>query len=295
MLLPITDIQRFCIHDGPGIRTTVFFKGCPLRCKWCHNPETQNSNQEILFHEKKCISCGSCIRICKQNAHKIIDNVHVFDRDLCIACGECIDLCIGAITPAKKTIRLTDLISVIEKDRPFYKESGGVTLSGGEPLMHSSEATLLLKECKKRGISTAIETCGYFNSDILEDVVKHTDLFLWDIKATDDFQHKLYTGKSNRLIIDNLQKADKLGARTRLRCILVNNVNTLESHYQKIAEIALSLSNCEGVEFIPYHPYGCSKMLLLGQSENGHKDWIPSSETVEKACNYIKKHNVTVI
>lgn len=295
MLLPITDIQRFCMHDGPGIRTTVFFKGCPLRCKWCHNPEMQNVKQEILFYEKKCISCGSCIEVCKQNAHIIIDNIHVFDHSRCNACGECIDVCIGALTPAKKTIKLEEIVSIIEKDRPFYKNHGGVTLSGGEPLMHPTEAFELLKECKSRGISTAIETCGYFASNILKDIIKYTDLFLWDIKDTDNFQHRLYTGKSNDLILDNLQMANKLGANIRLRCILVKDVNTFESHYKKIAEIALSLSKCQGVEFIPYHAYGGSKMLFMGQSDNGRQEWIPSKEIIEKACKYMEKYKITVL
>lgn len=289
----VADIQRFCMHDGPGVRTTVFLKGCPLRCAWCHNPETQNNKKELLYYKNKCIGCGACV-VCSQKAHKF-SKFHTVERDLCIGCGECAAECpTGALEIVGKDYTLQELFKSIEKDRAFYGESGGLTLSGGEPFMQSEETISLLKLCKENGIHTAVETCGYFNLDILERAVPLTDLFLWDIKDTDSKRHKEYTGVSNEKIIENLILADSLGAKTRIRCILANGINTEEQHYKNIADIVLGLANCEGVELLPYHSFGGAKAVALGKLSIGNDSWIPSKEQIDIAKAHLKQSGIVV-
>ena len=282
MSLPVTEIQRFCMHDGDGIRTVVFFKGCPLRCAWCHNPETQTERQEILYYSSKCIGCGACANICRNGAH-IFSDIHSFSRDLCLSCEACVGVCpTDALVAAMTHKTIEEIISVVEHDISFYGKDGGITLSGGEPLIHGEKVIELLAECKKKGISTAVETCGQISSDILKEAVGYTDLFLWDIKDTNEERHKKYTGASNKRIIENLLLADSLGAKSVMRCIMVNGVNTDSSHIEALAELWHKLSNCRYIELIPYHAYGGSKMLPLGREDNGRKDWIPDSDTIEK-------------
>lgn len=290
----VADIQRFCMRDGPGIRTTVFLKGCPLRCAWCHNPETQSNKRELLYYETKCIGCGACA-VCNQNAHEFSD-YHTIQRDLCIGCGKCVTECpTGALEIIGKDYTIQELLKIIEKDRAFYGKNGGVTLSGGEPFMQSEEAFLLLEQCKKKGIHTAVETCGYFSSDILSRAVPATDLFLWDIKDTDSQRHKDYTGVSNERIINNLILADSLGAKTRIRCILINGLNSKEQHYKNVAGIVSRLKYCEGVEFIPYHSYGGAKTVALGEIYLGSDKWIPSKGQIDEAKKYLQNKGITVL
>ncbi len=289
----VADIQRFCMHDGPGVRTTVFLKGCPLRCAWCHNPETQNSKKELLYYKNKCIGCGACA-VCSQKAHTFSE-FHDINRDLCIGCGECsIECPTGALEIVGKDYTIQELLTIIEKDRAFYGENGGITLSGGEPFMQPEEALSLLEQCKKKGIHTAIETCGFFPSNILNRAVTLTDLFLWDIKDTDSYRHKEYTGASNEKIISNLMIADSLGAKTRVRCILINGVNTDQQHYENIAVIVAQLKHCEGVEFLPYHSFGGAKSAALGKSNLGNDSWIPFKEQVAGAKEYLRQRGIFV-
>ena len=283
MRLPVTESQRFCMHDGPGLRTTVFFKGCPLWCQWCHNPETQRVEQEILFHPRVCVNCTSCAAVCPTGAQGR-GNACFFDRALCVGCGACTDTCpTGALTPALREMELEEVLKVILRDCSFYGQTGGVTLSGGEPMLHPREALALLGACQAQGIHTAMETCGCFDGSLLPELVKRCELLLWDLKDIDGERHRRYTGVSNERILDNLRAADRLGARIMLRCILVKGVNTEEAHYRAIGEIAKSLRGLISVKLIPYHAYGGSKMISLGGADNGRADWIPTAEDVEAA------------
>ncbi len=293
--LSVTEIQRFCMHDGPGIRTTVFLKGCPLRCEWCHNPETQIEESEILFYEKKCIGCSLCVSVCDSNVHKI-DVEHFLNRNNCIHCGYCISNCpTGALELCGKDMTIEQIISVVEKDVAFYGKNGGVTLSGGEPFVQKSAAIAFLKECKNRGISCVVETCGHVNTDILLEAAPYVDMFLWDIKDTDSIRHEKYTGVSNDLILKNLSVINEINAKIRLRCILVNGINTEMNHYESLASIALGIKNLDGVEFIPYHAYGGSKAVFLGGKDSGRKEWIPHPEEVERAKSVLRNFGVSVI
>lgn len=292
MKLPVTEIQRFCMHDGAGVRTVVFLKGCPLRCEWCHNPETQKIEQEILYYKDKCISCGGCEAVCPNHAHAAL-GVHCFDRSKCAACEKCSDVCPAeALVPAKRDMSIEEIFAEIERDRAFYGKNGGVTLSGGEPLIHGAGVVDLLRLCKENNISTAIETCGYVNPDALKSVIPYTDCFLWDIKDTDPERHRRYTGVSNERIIENLLLADGLGANTVMRCIVVKGVNSDEAHAIALAELWGRLSACEYLELIPYHAYGSSKMLPLGKEDNGRQEWIPTAQDIEKMRDVLTSRGV---
>ena len=282
------------MHDGYGIRTTVFLKGCPLRCAWCHNPETQEDTSELLYYPSKCISCGECIGECKSLA-QTADKDKKIDRALCQKCGRCADVCpTGALELCGGALSVDEIIATVEKDVAFYGDEGGITLSGGEPLFSKNACIELLKACKERGLNTAVETCGFADREILISAIPYTDLFLWDIKDTDCDRHRKHTGVSNKPIIENLKAADACGAKTRLRCILVNGVNTDRDHYVGIANIALSLVNCEGVEFLPYHAYGGTKSVFLGNADNGRKEWIPTKEQIEEAKAALREYGANV-
>lgn len=293
--LIVTEIQRFCMHDGPGVRTTVFLKGCAMRCKWCHNPETQLMQPQILFYPNKCIGCNACVAACHFGAQISSENGHAFLRERCVCCGACTEACpTGAMELCGREYSTEEVLAVINKDRPFYGDKGGVTLSGGEALLQKEAAAALLRACREQGISTAVETCGYFDPAVLSLVVPYTDLFLWDLKDTNDARHLQYTGVSNERILSNLRLADSMGARIRLRCILVNGVNTDAEHYRKIADIASTLSNFEGVEFLSYHAFGGSKATFLGLKDNGRTDWIPTEEQLEEAKSTICARGIFV-
>lgn len=290
--MKVTEIQRFCMHDGPGIRTTVFLKGCPLRCAWCHNPETQKNTTELLFYRNKCFLCGECVRFCPQSVH-VLREEHIVDREKCVLCGECVKHCpTGALRLCGEDMSVDEVLSVVEKDKAFYGLDGGITLSGGEPFAQSDASIELLKACKKAGLHTVAETCGYAEKNALCKAAAFVDLFLWDIKDTDGARHKKYTGADNKIILDNLAAVDAIGAKTRLRCILVNGVNTCEEHYRGVAKIAASLSHCEGVEFLPYHAYGGTKKVFLGGEDNGLSEWIPSDEQLAYAKSILRESNV---
>jgi len=288
MKLTVTEIQRFCMHDGPGVRTTVFLKGCPLRCGWCHNPETQKVQKELLFYSNKCIGCGACVDVCTNSAHELNDSEHFINRSNCVSCGNCAEICpTTALEMCGSDYEINELVDLLEKDKAFYGNDGGITVSGGEPFMQGDSVIALLRECKNRGLHTVVETCGHVDHDILCEAVQFVDLFLWDIKDTDPERHKNFTGVSNERILTNLKTADQLGATIKLRCILVNGVNTNEQHYQQVAELANSLNNCEGVEFFPYHAYGGSKATFLGHADNGKTEWIPTKEQLAQANHIV--------
>lgn len=215
----IFEIKRFAVHDGDGIRTTVFFKGCPLKCVWCHNPEGIDFKPQLAYYRDKCIYCGECARVCCENAHTMDASGHSFDRDKCIGCGMCTDACLGsALTFYGREMTVDQLLPILAEDKEFYDNSGGgVTLSGGECLMQADFCADLLRELKKNGIHTAVDTCGFVSRQVLDMVMPYTDIFLYDLKAFDEEVHIRCTGYSNKTILENLQYIDSCGKPAEIR------------------------------------------------------------------------------
>ncbi|MCI8554217.1 MAG: glycyl-radical enzyme activating protein [Clostridiales bacterium] len=280
MKIHITDIQRFCIHDGPGLRTTVFMNGCPLSCKWCHNPEAQLTGNRIFYTDSKCIGCGAC-SVC--SAHTFSEAGHLFRRESCTSCGRCAEICpSGALMNTVITMDTAEVAAEVLKDAAFYGEDGGVTLSGGEPLWQTAAALELLQMCREHGLHTAVETCGVFRDSCLPVLSSSADLLLWDIKDTDNYRHKENTGVPLDPIQENLFSADRLGIPIRLRCLLLEGINANEEHIDQVCRLAGKLKHLEGIDLIPYHPMGKSKYERLGISDTfDNKRYIPSQERLE--------------
>lgn len=260
----VFNIQRFCTDDGPGIRTTVFLKGCPLRCAWCHNPESHRKSPEILLNPDKCVLCGECQNTCEN--HMFSDGKHIFRRDACSSCGKCASSCFPqAIELCGKEMSADEVIHTVLRDKPFYHSTGGMTISGGEPLMQFDFTLSLLIKAKKNGIHTAIETSGYADKAKIAEISKYTDLFLYDIKTIDEESHIRYTGVSNNSILENLSFLNDLSKRVILRCPMIPGVNVTDDHIINVFTLVKKYACVESVEFEPYHPLGVSKSRLLGK------------------------------
>lgn len=258
-------IQRCSLHDGPGVRTVVFLKGCPLRCIWCHNPEGLSFRQEILFHPDRCIGCMDCAAVCPAHCHSRVQALHAFDRTDCTACGACAAACCsGALSLAGKEMTPEAVLEQVLRDRAYYGQTGGLTLSGGEPFAQPEFALRLLQLAKDAGLHTAVETCGYAPAEVIRQAAACTDLFLYDCKATDPAMHKALCGVSNETILSNLALLDTLEAAVILRCPIVPGQNDTHDHISGIAATALAHSCITQVHLEPYHSLGKSKAAQLG-------------------------------
>lgn len=259
----ITDIKRFAVHDGNGIRTTVFLKGCPLKCVWCHNPEAVFSQTQLAYYEHKCINCGKCVEVCTNKAHKIDNGKHIFDRSLCTACGKCEEVCLGdALKIYGKEYTADELLPILIEDKGFYDNSGGgVTLSGGECLLNADFCEELLEKLKKENINTAVDTCGFVSRKAFEKVMPYTDVFLYDIKAFDEDIHIKCTGQSNKIILENLKYLDECGKKIEIRIPYVPGYNSDEIN--KIFDFLKEFKNIVKIRVLAYHNYAGSKYEAL--------------------------------
>lgn len=266
----IFDIGKFALHDGPGIRTVVFMKGCPLHCLWCHNPESQSFSAEVLFNAEKCSRCGSCVPVCPQKCHTAEVNRRLFDRSKCRSCGRCADFCPEeALQLSGKEMSVSEVMAAVMKDESFYRTSGGgITLSGGEPLAHFDFTSALLKAAKKASLHTAVETCGFAPWEKIRTLLCVTDLWLWDVKAAPE-KHEELTGVPWEPIGENLQKAAAAKAEIILRCPLVPGINDEDEHLRRIARMADELKVLR-IDLEPYHPLGEGKSRSLGKEKIFH-------------------------
>lgn len=262
----VFNIQRFSINDGPGIRTTVFLKGCPLRCLWCHNPEGISPGPELSYDPRKCIGCGRCVEACPEHAHAMREGSHAFDRSLCRLCGACAEACPSeALRTVGSETSVDEVMAEVICDTPFYETSGGgMTLSGGEPLAQVDFTEALLARAKVAGLHTCLDTSGQAPWSAFERVAGLVDLFLYDCKATGSDRHEELAGVTNELILENLRRLHAEGARIRLRCPLVPGVNDAPEHLDGIAQLAGELDDIEGVEILPYHALATAKRERLG-------------------------------
>ncbi|MCQ2433059.1 MAG: glycyl-radical enzyme activating protein, partial [Clostridia bacterium] len=267
----VFNIQRFSVDDGPGIRTTVFFKGCPLSCLWCHNPESAEARTEYFYHPEKCILCGGCMAVCQKGCHSFREDEkgahHIFDRSSCVRCGACAGACpTKAIASVGKMMEAKDVIKEVLSDKIFYESSGGgMTISGGEPLAQPLFAFEVLRLAKAEGLHTAIETSGYASRETLDKILPYTDLFLFDYKARPEDYPRL-TGVSADRILENLHYLSERGAHIVLRCPIIPDCNDTAEHYDGIASLGAKIAGIEEITLEPYHPLGISKSEQLGKT-----------------------------
>ena len=291
----VFDIQRFSIHDGPGIRTTVFLKGCPLRCPWCHNPEGQENVPELLLAPALCIRCGTCVEACPDQAATAAAEAPTNGAN-CTRCGACVEACAsGARRMAGASLTAAEVLAAVDKDRVFYVESGGgVTFSGGEPLMQAAFLRACLEGSRERGHHTVVDTCCHAPTRELLDVAAAVDLFLFDLKLMDDARHRELLGVSNRLILDNARALGKRGAPMWLRVPLLPGVNDDQDNLEATARFARTLGSVVQVNLLPYHRTGSEKYRRLGRPDGMESRPEPTPERVAEVVAFLSKQGLNV-
>ncbi|MDR1105409.1 MAG: glycyl-radical enzyme activating protein [Treponema sp.] len=291
----IFNIQFFSVHDGPGIRTTVFLKGCPLRCLWCHNPEGIKKQKHLAFAERKCVNCGACALACPR-VHSVTGGRHTLNRAACAMRGACVDACpAGALEIVGREASVAEITSEIMREKRFYEGSeGGVTVSGGEPAMQPEFLLALVKNIKKENVHVALESSGFCDFSVLEAVLPYIDLFLYDCKETDPALHRKFTGVDNKPILENLRNLHRKGARILLRCPVVHGLNDRDDHFRGIAALSKELDRLEGVEILPYHKLAASKTGRMGLDPMDEYEQIPREES-DKWVDTIRGYGGKVI
>jgi pyruvate formate lyase activating enzyme len=292
----VFDIKKFSIHDGPGIRTTVFLKGCPLDCWWCHNPESQSVQPELMVRPQRCISCGACLVACTHGAISSQGDAIITDQDRCAVCGACVETCYAeAREMVGRTMTVNDVMAVIARDIPFYDESGGgATFSGGEPLLQPAFLLALLQECRAQEIHTALDTCGFASWTTLERIRPHVDLFLYDLKLMDEERHRQFTGVSNTPILRNLVKLSENGHEIIIRFPLVPGFNDDHDNIRKLAAFIARLPGPVQVDVLPYHHTAADKYQRLNRHYALSNTRPPDEEAVTEIRRMLEAEDLTV-
>ena len=291
----VFDIKRYAINDGPGIRIVVFLKGCNLNCTWCHNPEGVSDETERMYAASRCIRCGTCVAACPEKAITLTNEGIITDRALCKMCGECAEVCpTKAIEISGIKFSVAEIIQEIEKERVFFDQSlGGVTFSGGEPLLHHKFLIRLLEECGKRGIHRAIDTAGFVSNDIIMSVARYTDLFLYDLKIMDPEKHRKWIGMTNERILENLKALADTGVAIIIRIPLIGGVNDDAENLKATARFVAELSGeKKEVNLLPYHKIAQTKYRKLGRPEDFQLLEEPSKEAQLQAISIFQKYGL---
>lgn len=293
----IFKISRCSTEDGPGIRTTVFFKGCPLKCIWCHSPQSQGHEPEIAFHENRCIRCGACVKTCPEEAQIISQTERTVLWDKCNVCGECIKVCpTGALDMIGQYVTVKEVIEVVKKDILYYKNSGGgVTFSGGEPTAQAHFLNNCLKRCRELDIHTAVETCGFVRWPTLEKMLPLIDLFLYDIKIVGNEKHKQLTGVNNELILENLKRIDEHEKAIWIRVPLITGCNDSPENISQIAEFVKTLKNVAGVSLLPYNTASGANYLSIGRKYELKDLGLYDINRVEQLAKIVTSNGIKVI
>ena len=293
--------QKYNMYDGPGVRTLVFFKGCPLRCKWCSNPEGLERKYQIMFKPTTCVSCGSCVPVCPQKIHSISSSgEHIIDRSIdCIGCGQCVEACVpDALKVAGEQVPISELLEYVEQDRAFYDQSGGgVTLGGGEVTSQPEAAINLLQACKQEGLHTAIETCGYTKKETILRFAEYVDLFLFDLKHIDPDRHFELTGVRNEMILENLEELIMKRNHVKVRMPMLKGINDSEAEIRGVIEFLKpfrNFKNFEGIDLLPYHKLGVNKYVQLGMDYPIEGDPSLDDADLDRIEGWIREYDFPV-
>ena len=291
----VVEIQHFSLHDGPGIRSTVFLKGCPLRCLWCHNPEGQSFRETVMMNATRCARCGACQRVCPQGCHRIADGEHSFQSEACIYCGACVEHCPArALRRVGRRMSVQDVLNEVLRDRDYFRESGGgITLSGGEPSCQPAFAWALLRAAGEAGLHRVLETSGCASRSVLEHLAGEAELILFDCKETDPQRHRKLVGTELAPILENLCALHDAGAKILLRCPIVPGCNDRSEHIRALGRLCLSLPNLEGIELLPYHSLGVSKAARLGIEQRAFA--VPAAEHMQAYSAMLRDMGLRVV
>jgi pyruvate formate lyase activating enzyme len=288
----VFDIKKYAIHDGPGIRTTVFFKGCPLQCQWCHNPESRKADMEFGFRDNRCLRCGQCVDACPNEAISLNGNRPVTDIEICRLCGECIDACLaGAREIIGEEMTVSEVMAEVERDIIFYDQSGGgVTFSGGEPLMQPDFLLALLNQCRQQNIHTAVDTSCYAEPEIVDSVVKKTDLFLCDLKHMDNDMHERFASVGNDLILENIRLISQAGKKIVIRIPVIPGFNDDPANIEATGEFAASLQGVDRIDILPLNRGGIEKSSRLSGGIESVQLETPDAEQMSSIAQNLKKY-----
>jgi pyruvate formate lyase activating enzyme len=294
----VFNIQRFSIHDGPGIRTTVFLKGCPMHCGWCSNPESIKLHPEIITRDTKCIRCSKCVDVCPQQAISIVENTRTIQWGKCDYCLKCAEVCpSGAIEAVGKYMTAAEVLDTVGRDASYYRRTGGgMTLSGGEPLVQWQFALQLLREAKKRGLHTALDTTGYADWRVLDELLNYTDLVLYDVKHLDSRKHQEATGVPNERILENLRRmVGKPRVKVWIRRPVIPHFSDSEEELDKLCKLSITLGHAvEKISLLPYHKFAELKYAATGREYPYQGIPLPSEERMEQFKKLVESHNLRV-